>query len=262
MPLTEHKSSDGQDGYGYWVKLYLKGMLMGAAEVVPGVSGGTIAFITGIYERLLGAISSFSPRLLKLLQSKGISAAWSRLDGTFLVVLLVGMATSIFTVARVISHTLMTQPVIIWAFFFGLILASIYLVALEIKAWTIGVLATLLSGALIGAILTHVVPITAEPGYLFIFLGGAIAVCAWILPGISGSFILLILGLYGVVIEAIRQLDLVTLGILGSGCALGLVSFAQLLSRLFKHHRDATFSRAARPEDLRNRWRLCRVDHR
>jgi putative membrane protein len=240
MPLTEHKSSDGQDGYGYWVKLYLKGMLMGAAEVVPGVSGGTIAFITGIYERLLGAISSFSPRLLKLLQSKGISAAWSRLDGTFLVVLLVGMATSIFTVARVISHTLMTQPVIIWAFFFGLILASIYLVALEIKAWTIGVLATLLSGALIGAILTHVVPITAEPGYLFIFLGGAIAVCAWILPGLSGSFILLLLGLYAHVLNAINSLDLLFLGTLALGCIIGLVSFSHLLTWMFQHYRNET----------------------
>ncbi len=240
MPLKEHKPTPGQGAVRYWIVLYLKGLMMGAAEVVPGVSGGTIAFISGIYERLLQALGAFTPALIPVFREQGMRGIWMRVDGTFLLVLAAGMATSAFTIAGMISFALVHYAIPIWSFFFGLIIASIYLVVLEVKRWQLNPVLILIMGAITGFMLTRIVPLESDPGLLFIFLGGMVAVCAWILPGLSGSFILLLLGLYASVMDAMNALNLLVLGALAAGCVLGLVSFSHILSWLLKRYRDET----------------------
>ncbi|MFT4631554.1 MAG: putative membrane protein [Candidatus Pseudothioglobus sp.] len=224
------------------LNIFIIGLVMGAAEVVPGVSGGTIAFITGIYERLLTSLKHFTPRLLLVLKDEGFLAVWRRVDAEFLLLLFGGMGTSIVLFATGISYLLTHQPIVLWSFFFGLVLASSWLMIRQIDGLNLNRAAWAVAGIAIGVVITGLAPIALAPTPLFIFLGGAVAVCAWILPGISGSFILLILGLYGFVIEAIKQLDVSTLLFLAAGCGLGLISFAQVLSRLFKHRRDETLA--------------------
>jgi putative membrane protein len=220
--------------------LYFKGMAMGAAEIVPGVSGGTIAFITGIYQRLLHAIGAFTPALVKVYREKGLRGLWVRTDAVFLLVLAAGMATSVFTLARLISFALSNYAIFVWGFFFGLIVASIYLVILEIKEWHLNPALTMVLGTVIGFIVTQFVPLEPDVGPFLLFLGGAVAVCAWILPGLSGSFILLLLGLYATVLEAINSLNLVLLGSLALGCILGLVCFSRVLTWMFQKYREET----------------------
>jgi putative membrane protein len=240
MPLTEHRSPPGQERLNYWLMLYVKGLAMGAAEVVPGVSGGTIAFITGIYERLLSAIGAFTPALVNVYRESGIRGLWKRTDAVFLLVLLAGMATSVFTIARLISFALANYAIFIWSFFFGLIIASIYLVALEVKDWRLNPVLTMILGTVAGYTVTQIVPLEPDAGPLYIFLGGAVAVCAWILPGLSGSFILLLLGLYATVIDAIKSLNFSLLGSLALGCILGLVCFSHVLTWMFRRYREET----------------------
>ena len=215
---------------------------MGAAEVVPGVSGGTIAFVTGIYERLVNAIQKFTPMLLGDLKNKGLRQTWIDVDGNFLVSLLSGMAISIVLFASGLSYLLDHEAVLIWSFFFGLVAGSIWLVVRQISrfGWDIGFI--IVAGGAFGFTVSNLVPIELEPSLIYIFLGGAIAVCAWILPGLSGSFILLILGLYRVVLEAIRSMDVVVLLVLGAGCAIGIVSFSRLVASLFREFRNETLA--------------------
>ncbi|NQV65773.1 MAG: DUF368 domain-containing protein [SAR86 cluster bacterium] len=219
-------------------KIALIGLLMGAAEVVPGVSGGTIAFISGIYERLLEAIKQLTPALFLVARKDGLAALWRQIDGWFLLLLFAGMGVAIVAFASGISYLLHYEPVALWSFFSGLVVASTWVMSRQLTGFGLKLLLLVIIGAVTGIVITSIVPIELPPTPLFLFVGGALAVCAWILPGISGSFILLILGLYGIVIEAIKTLDLVTLALVASGCALGLVSFAQVLTRLFKHARD------------------------
>jgi putative membrane protein len=224
------------------IKIAVIGLLMGAAEVVPGVSGGTIAFISGLYERLLLALRQLTPALVLVLRREGLAALWRQIDGQFLLLLFAGMGVSIVVFASGISYLLQHQPIALWAFFCGLVIASTWVMSRQMTSFGLNPLLLVCIGAATGIVITGVVPIALPPTPLFLFLGGAIAVCAWILPGISGSFILLILGLYGIVIEAIKTLDLMVLGIVASGCALGLVCFARVLTRLFKHARDSTLA--------------------
>ena len=223
-------------------KIAVIGLLMGAAEVVPGVSGGTIAFISGIYERLLLALRQLTPALVLVLRREGLATLWRQIDGQFLLLLFAGMVVSIVVFASGISYLLQHQPIALWAFFCGLVIASTWVMSRQMTSFGLNLLLLVFIGAVTGIVITGVVPIALPPTPLFLFLGGALAVCAWILPGISGSFILLILGLYGIVIEAIKTLDLMVLGIVASGCAFGLVCFAQVLTRLFKHARDGTLA--------------------
>lgn len=225
-----------------YIKLFLIGMVMGAAEVVPGVSGGTIAFVSGIYERLVNALRQFTPALVTYLFRHGIKAVWQRVDATFLLVLFAGMAVSIVAFARGVSYLLANQPVFIWSFFTGLVLASVWVVHKQISRRGLDLVLATLAGAAVGAVITTLVPISLPASPLFFFLGGTIAVCAWILPGLSGSFILLLLGLYAFVIEAVHKLDIITLGSLAIGCVVGLVAFSQLLSRMFRYFRDETLA--------------------
>ena len=224
------------------IRILLIGCVMGAAEIVPGVSGGTIAFVTGIYQRLLHAIRQATPMLLITLRDEGLKVAWARIDGTFLVTLLLGMGLAIVSLASLLGFLLDEHPIFIWSFFFSLVLASACLVFRDITevSWTIG--AGVGFGTAFGLVITSLAPVALEPTPFNFFLGGSVAICAWILPGVSGSFILLILGLYRFVIEAIREVDLLLLVSLAAGCGIGIICFAQVLTRLFAAFRNQTLA--------------------
>lgn len=222
------------------IRIALIGMCMGAAEVVPGVSGGTIAFIGGIYERLINALHQCTPMLLADLRQDGLVAVWRKIDGNFLVLLFGGMGLSIVLFASLIGHLMTNEPVALWSFFLGLVVASVWVVPRRVEHFRLELLAPLAIGSLVGIYLTTFSQIDLPHTLPYVFIGGAVAVCAWILPGLSGSFILLILGLYAHVIESIRQFDLLVLGTLATGCAIGLMFFSQFLSWLFSRFRDET----------------------
>ena len=222
--------------------LLLKGMAMGIAEVVPGVSGGTVAYVTGIYERLLHAINSFSPELLNTLRRDGAAAAWIHLDGNFLAVLFGGMALSVFSFAHVMGYLLAQHPIAVWSFFFGVIIASSWLMVAQVRNWSVLTGIALLAGIAAGVLLSNAIPVELEATLPILFVAGAFAVCAWILPGVSGSYIMLVLGLYATVIEAISALDLAVLAVLAAGCATGLLTFARLLERMLKRYHEPTLT--------------------
>ena len=217
--------------------LYAKGMAMGAADVVPGVSGGTIAFISGIYDELLRSIAGIPEALLLLLRGR-IKDAWQMANATFLLVLFSGVVTSILTLARVITYLLHHHPIPVWSFFFGLILVSTYLVGREIGRWNWSRAVSFVLGLAFAYWITVAAPMQWGSDLPTLFLAGAIAICAMILPGISGSFILLLLGLYSVVLGAVKDLNLLVLAVFASGCVVGLLSFARLLSWLLSRWRD------------------------
>ncbi len=218
------------------------GMAMGAAEIVPGVSGGTIAFVAGIYERLVNAIRQFTPMLLLDLKNNGLKQTWQQVDANFVLALVGGMGISIVLLAGSLSYLMANQPVLIWSFFFGLVVASVGLVLKQITKFGFDTGIAIGVGLAFGYVITNLSPITLQPTPLHMLLGGAVAICAWILPGISGSFILLILGLYRFVIEAIKDFDLLLLMSLAAGCAIGIVFFAQVISRLFQNYRNQTLA--------------------
>ncbi|WPC04024.1 DUF368 domain-containing protein [Pseudomonas benzenivorans] len=217
--------------------LYAKGIAMGAADVVPGVSGGTVAFISGIYDELLRSIASV-PAAVGLLLRGRIAAAWQAANGTFLLVLLAGILTSVVSLARVISYLLVEQPIPVWSFFFGLILVSSHIVAREIQRWNWSRGLSFVLGAAFAYWITVAAPMQWDTDPLSVVLAGAIAICAMILPGVSGSFILVLLGLYPFVLGAVKSLDIGVLALFASGCLVGLVSFASLLRWLLVRWRD------------------------
>ncbi len=220
----------------------LKGVAMGAADVVPGVSGGTIAFISGIYEELIDSISKVNLSTIKLWKQEGFSSMWKSVNGNFLISLLIGIGLSIITLAKLIKHLLETQPVLIWSFFFGLVLASIIYVAKQITRWNLGTFVLLISGALLAYFITTLTPQVTNASYPYIFLSGALAICAMILPGISGSFILLLLGMYKPVLDAIHDKNIGLLATLMAGAVVGLLSFSRLLKWLFDHYENMTLA--------------------
>ena len=222
--------------------LYLKGIAMGSADVIPGVSGGTIAFITGIYTELLDSIKAVNLQALIVLFKQGPKAAWQAINGTFLVTLLAGILTAILTLAKVIHYLLDQHAVLLWSFFFGLILAASLHMAKQIKQWQPATVAALLIGALIAGFISIASPSSIEASYLNIFIAGSIAICAMILPGISGSFILLLMGLYAPVLAAVKGLQLDIMAIFALGAVLGLMLFSRLLSWLLHHYQDLMFS--------------------
>lgn len=215
---------------------------MGAADVVPGVSGGTIAFIAGIYDELINSIKSINMHSLKLLFTGKIAAFWKAVNGNFLFALLLGIAISVFSLAKLITYLLLNEPVLVWSFFFGLVLASTWFVTKDIKGWDWKTVAGFVGGAVIAYYITVATPAETSTNLMFIFLCGAIAICAMILPGISGSFILVLLGKYFYVMEAVKTLDLVVLGVFAFGAALGITSFSRVLSYALKNFRNITLS--------------------
>jgi putative membrane protein len=220
--------------------VFFKGMGMGAADVVPGVSGGTIAFITGIYERLIDSIRAIDAESLKILFKEGVPSFWKRINGTFLLFLFAGIVTSVLSLVRMIHYLLEEHPILLWSFFFGLIVASAIAVGLKVKEKNIQSLLFLAVGIAIAWFITSRTPAETPNDLWFIFLSGSLAICAMILPGISGSFILLLLRKYEYVTGAIKDLDIVTIAVFLSGCFLGLISFAKVLGWMFKRYHDAT----------------------
>tara|TARA_B110000211_G_scaffold95042_1_gene110832 strand:+ start:4797 stop:5705 length:909 start_codon:yes stop_codon:yes gene_type:complete len=222
--------------------LYLKGIAMGSADVVPGVSGGTIAFITGIYTELLDSIKSVNINALVTLFKEGPKAAWQAINGTFLFVLLLGILSAILTLAKLIHYLLDHHAILLWSFFFGLILASSLHMAKQITQWGGKTYLALLLGAICAGFISIASPTSIEASYLNIFIAGSIAICAMILPGISGSFILLLMGLYAPVLAAVKgfQIDIMLIFALGAG--LGLMMFSRLLSWLLHRYQDLMFS--------------------
>ncbi|GAA4818708.1 DUF368 domain-containing protein [Litoribaculum gwangyangense] len=220
----------------------LKGIAMGAADAVPGVSGGTIAFISGIYEELINTISNVNIALVKILLSKGFMAFWKQLNGNFIVALLTGIIISFVSFMKLAKYLLENHPVLIWSFFFGLILASIYFVAKQITKWNLATIFTLIIGTVIAFYLSKLPSLAANDNPWFLFLAGAIAICAMILPGISGSFILIILGAYKTLSDAIHDFDFKKIIVFAGGALVGLLSFSHVLKWLFKNYHNATLA--------------------
>lgn len=222
--------------------LMLKGMGMGAADVVPGVSGGTIAFIVGIYDELINTIKSINLQSLKLLFTFKFKEFWKAVNGNFLFSLFAGIAISVFSLAKLITYLLVAHPILVWAFFFGLVLASTCFVAKDIEGWNWKTVLSFIIGAVIAYYITVVTPAETPTNLLFIFLCGAIAICAMILPGISGSFILVLLGKYHYIMDAVKGLDLLILCVFGAGAFIGITSFSRVLSYALKHFRNVTMA--------------------
>lgn len=224
-----------------YLMVWCKGLMMGAADIVPGVSGGTLALLLGIYERLIRAIRSLDHHALGMLLRGRFLAAWQHIDGTFLLCLFGGILLSVFVLANGVSWMLLHQPVLLWSLFFGLILAALPPLCMRLR-WDRLRLLLLLAGIVLALVIGRLQPVELEPELWMFFVAGAIAICAMILPGISGSFILLLLGMYAPVLLAVTELQLLPLLLFASGCALGLLSFSRLLSCLLARYHDATLA--------------------
>ena len=220
--------------------VFLRGAAMGAADIVPGVSGGTVAFITGIYPRLLHSIRSVDLQALRLLLGGDIAAAWRHINGGFLAWLGAGILTSIFTLARLLGWLLETYPEPLWAFFFGLILSSALMLLRQVPRWGPGQVLALCLGAVVALGIALAPRSGFVDGELGLFLAGFVAICAMILPGISGSFILLLLGMYERVLAAVRDFDLLSIGLFAVGAGCGLLCFSRLLDWLLTRFRETT----------------------
>lgn len=227
----------------FYFNLFLKGIAMGTANIIPGVSGGTIALITGIFERLINAIKSFNLKAVKLLLSGKFREFSRHTDLGFLVILFAGVGIALISLARIFDFLFQQYPVFIWSYFFGLILASVYYVGRTIEKWNAMVVFLLLAGAGIAIIIGFMNPATENSNTFYLFLCGIVAVCSMILPGISGSFILILMGNYQLVaIEAINNLRLDILLPVLIGAVVGLLGFSYLLSWIFKRFRDQTIA--------------------
>jgi len=224
-----------------YLVIMLKGMAMGIANVIPGVSGGTIALITGIFERLINAIKSFDLVAVKLLLKGKIKEFFNYTDLGFLIAVFLGVGIAIILVAKIFEFLFEQYPVFIWSFFFGLILASIYFVGKTIEKWSFSVIVTFVIGTSIAMLFTFLTPATENDGFLYLVLCGVVAICSMILPGLSGSFVLILLGNYQLVaIDAINNFRMDVLVPVGIGAVGGLIAFSHVLSWLFKKFKDQT----------------------
>lgn len=224
------------------VLIFVKGFLMGAADVVPGVSGGTIAFITGIYERLIGAISHFDQHLLSHIVTRQWLQAWRHSDGLFLLILFAGIGSSVFSLAYVISYLLASQPLLVWSFFVGLVLASGVLLLKDIGRLHLSTGLWLLAGIVVALAINQLRPVVVEPTLGYVFVCGMIAICAMLLPGISGSFLLLVLGVYSFILDAVKSLDLAVVVVFMLGAGIGILGFAKLLAFALARARKQVFA--------------------
>lgn len=231
---------------------FWRGMAMGMAEVIPGVSGGTIAFITGIYERLLAAIGTISPKLIKSWKSDGFKAVWEQIDGNFLLLLFIGMVSGVVVGAFGITYLIENHAEAVWAFFFGLIIASVIYVIRSIESFDNKAWFAFGGGAILAYAITAMYPMTGSDNLFFVFCSGMIAICALILPGVSGSFMLLIMGMYTLILGTLKSFlsdpnlsDLIFIIVFILGCLLGLLSFSRIVSRLFKNYPSITLATLA-----------------
>lgn len=224
------------------IQLFGTGFVMGTADLIPGVSGGTIAFIAGIYEELLQSIKLVSGPALRALLKGKIKNALVMTPFAFLLPLGIGILTAVFSLSSVLSYLLSNHPIYVWSFFFGLVLASAWIVRTRVKQWKLHTIGAAIVSAIIGYLIVGAVPVETPNTVLMLFLSGAIAICAMILPGISGSFLLVILGKYNQILQAVVDRDFVTLVIFVAGCAIGLSLFARVLTWLFAHYHDIAVS--------------------
>ena len=233
MPLQSRTS---------YLILAIKGFFMGAANVVPGVSGGTMALILGIYEELIYAIRSFNLRFLRLFVMLKIKEAISSLAWSFLLPVVVGVLAATLSLAQLLSWLLFAYPIMVWSFFFGLILSSVFSVGRFVKQWRISAFIAIGLGGVGAYFLFGMIPVATPEASWFLFLCGFLAICAMILPGISGAYILVLLGKYHFTLEAVNNRDIGTLFILTLGAAVGLLSFVRVLSWLLKRYHDLTMA--------------------
>lgn len=239
-----------------YVIITFKGIAMGAADVVPGVSGGTIAFISGIYEELIESIDKVNFGVFKIWKQNGFKAAWTSINGTFLLALFSGIAISILSLAKLIKWLLHNQPILLWAFFFGLVLASIFYIAKQIKTWSVKIIVAIIATSILSFFITLAEPFASPESPFYLLFCGFIAIIAMILPGVSGAFILLILGAYQTAIDTINNLrDGLAQGnmelfkdaflkfvLLGIGAVIGLKVFSKALNWMFKHQKNLTLA--------------------
>lgn len=223
-------------------QIYLRGIAVGAIDVVPGISGGTMAFILGVYERLIQALSRFDLGLWPIWKQQGFRGLWQAVDGSFLLTLVAGIATGLFLMINAVDWLLTYYPLPFKGFIFGLVLGSGIIISREIKGWTLRTVGFLFMGGVISWMLGLLLPLIGGIGPLTFFVAGMIAICAMLLPGISGSFMLLIMGLYGPVIHSVKTLDWPLLIPFALGAGLGLIAFSHLLVWLFRHYHSATFA--------------------
>lgn len=220
-----------------YLLLYLKGVSMGGADVIPGVSGGTIAFITGIYEELINSLKAIDRDAMRLLFSFRLASFWKHINGNFLITVLAGILTSLLSLARLMTYLLDNHPIAIWSFFFGLILVSSPLIMRDIRRWNLGTVIAFLLGIAIAYVITVLSPTETPTNLLFIFFCGALAICAMILPGISGAFVLLLIGKYEYMITSLIEFNLPVILVFAVGCLLGLIGFSHVLSWILTHYR-------------------------
>lgn len=215
---------------------------MGAADVVPGVSGGTIAFISGIYEELITSINGLNFSKYTIFRNEGFKSFWRAINGNFLLALFTGILISVFSLAKMISWLLVNQPILLWSFFFGLVFASIFFIAKAIENWNLGIITAFVLGAAIAYYITTLPPTENSQSLLYLFFSGALAVCAMILPGISGAFILVLLGSYKTILDAVHQRELYIIATVAVGAVFGLLSFARLLKWMFENYKNSTLA--------------------
>ncbi|MBN2746429.1 MAG: DUF368 domain-containing protein [Bacteroidales bacterium] len=226
----------------YYFLTMLKGIAMGAADVVPGVSGGTIAFISGIYEKLIDSIKAININSLKLLLKGKIKDFWNAVNGTFLLSLVTGIGISVVSLAKGLKFLLENHPILVWSFFFGLVLASAIYVGKTIKKWDTKTIVAGIAGVIVAYFITVITPAEANTSYFFVFLSGSIAICAMILPGISGSFILVLLGMYKYILDAVSTFNIAVIAVFLTGAAIGITSFSHLLSWLLRKYHNLTIA--------------------
>ncbi|MFZ5565155.1 MAG: DUF368 domain-containing protein [Thermodesulfobacteriota bacterium] len=226
--------------------LYAKGLCMGSADVVPGVSGGTIALITGIYEQILSAIKSFNAGAVRRLLALDLHGVLSVVHARFLIVLLAGIGTAILSFARLMNWLLVHQPVFTWSLFFGLIAASILVVGRKVSRWRGGAALSCFLGAVTGWVFVSLIPVSTPEALWFIFISGFVAICAMILPGISGAFLLLVLGKYVFITGALKNPfspeNLLVIVVFCAGCVAGLLCFSRVLSYLLTRWHNITMA--------------------
>lgn len=238
----KHKKVKMRRNFLDYALISLKGMAMGAADVVPGVSGGTIAFISGIYEELIDSINKINLGALKVLKNEGIAPFWKHINGNFFLALLSGVGISILSLAKGVKWLLDNEPIGVWSFFFGLMIASVLFLAKDIQKWNLGTILAMILSGIVAYLITVVPPLGSNSGLVYIFFSGALAICAMILPGISGAFILVLLGSYHTVLGALDRWDLKIIAVFIIGAVVGILSFSKALKWLFSHYRNTTIA--------------------
>jgi putative membrane protein len=222
--------------------IFLRGIAMGAADVVPGASGGTIAFITGIYQELIDSLRNCDHRAMTILWRQGVNSAWQHINGNFLLALFSGVLVSIFSLAKIVTYCLSAWPIGVWSFFFGLILAASLHLFRQIEAWSFRLLISLCVGIILAVLIGEIKPAELSTDWWVLIGAGSIAICAMILPGISGGFLLLVMGLYQPILLAVSEIDLSVLSYLLIGCVFGLLAFSHFLSWLLQSFHAMTMA--------------------